>query len=200
MNINSSLSKTPIAVVGLSAIFADARNVEEFWNNIVQGKDSITDVPENRWRIADYYDPDMNAPDKTYCKRGGFLPEIDFNPLEFGLPPNILEVTDASQLLALVAARDALLDAGYGPDSPKFTKELREKTGVVLGVGGGQKLITPLIARLQYPIWERALRASGVAEEDIPPIVDKMKKYYVGWNENAFPLTGQRHFPHHQPL
>ena len=187
MNINSSLSKTPIAVIGLSAIFADARNVEEFWSNIIQGKDSITDVPENRWRIEDYYDPDMSAPDKTYCKRGGFLPEIDFNPMEFGLPPNILEVTDVSQLLGLVAARDALQDAGYGTASAKFTKELKEKTGVVLGVGGGQKLITPLMSRLQFPIWERALRASGVAEQDIPHIVDKMKKAYVGWNENSFP-------------
>ncbi|MCP3927830.1 MAG: acyltransferase domain-containing protein [Bacteroidetes bacterium] len=187
MNINSSLQKTPIAVIGLSAIFANAKNVEEFWTDIIQAKDNITDVPENRWRIEDYYDADMGAPDKTYCKRGGFLPEIDFNPLEFGLPPNILEVTDASQLLGLVAARDAFEDAGYGKNSEKFTKELREKTGVLLGVGGGQKLITPLIARLQYPIWEKALRTSGVAEEDIPNIVEKMKKAYVGWNENSFP-------------
>ena len=187
MNINSSLQKTPIAVVGLSAIFADAKNVEEFWTNIVQGKNSITDVPDNRWKIEDYYDADMSAPDKTYCKKGGFLPEIDFNPLEYGLPPNILEVTDASQLLGLVAARDALEDAGYGKNSERFTKELKEKTGVLLGVGGGQKLITPLIARLQYPIWERALRASGISEEDIPHIVEKMKKAYVGWNENSFP-------------
>ncbi len=187
MNINSSLQKTPIAVIGLSAMFADARNIEEFWTNIIQAKDSIKEVPANRWPIEDYYDADMFAPDKTYCKRGGFLPEIDFNPLEFGLPPNILEVTDASQLLGLVAARDALIDAGYGKNSSKFTKELKEKTGVLLGVGGGQKLITPLIARLQYPIWERALRASGVSEEDIPYIVDKMKKAYVSWNENSFP-------------
>jgi polyketide-type polyunsaturated fatty acid synthase PfaA len=187
MNINSSLSKTPIAVIGLSAIFADARNIEEFWNNIVQGKDSITDVPDSRWSIDDYYDADMHAPDKTYCKRGGFLPEIDFNPMEFGLPPNILEVTDVSQLLGLVAARDVLADAGYAADSPRFTRELKDKTGVLLGVGGGQKLITPLIARLQYPVWERALRASGIAESDIPHIIDKMKKAYVGWNENAFP-------------
>ncbi|MEM6803843.1 MAG: phosphopantetheine-binding protein [Bacteroidota bacterium] len=43
------------------------------------------------------------------------------------------------------------------------------------------------MARLQYPIWEKALRASGVAEEDIPKIVEKMKKAYVSWNENAFP-------------
>ncbi|MEO1450981.1 MAG: beta-ketoacyl synthase N-terminal-like domain-containing protein, partial [Bacteroidota bacterium] len=179
--------KTPVAVIGLSSIFADARNVEEFWTNIIQGRDSITDVPANRWLIEDYYDEDMLAPDKTYCKRGGFLPKIDFNPMEFGLPPNILEVTDASQLLGLVAARDAFEDAGYGRASARFTAEVKAKTGVLLGVGGGQKLITPLIARLQYPIWERALRASGVAEEDIPRIVDKMKKAYVSWNENAFP-------------
>jgi len=187
MNINSSLQKTPVAVIGLSAIFADAKNIEEFWTNIIQAKDSISDVPDNRWSIKDYYDSDMTAPDKTYCKRGGFLPDIDFNPMEYGLPPNILEVTDASQLLGLVAARDALEDAGYGKNASKFTKELKEKTGVLLGVGGGQKLITPLISRLQYPIWEKALRASGIAEEDIPHIVDKMKKAYVGWNENSFP-------------
>ncbi|MFK7807238.1 MAG: beta-ketoacyl synthase N-terminal-like domain-containing protein, partial [Saprospiraceae bacterium] len=188
MNINSSLKKTPIAVIGLSSIFADAKNIEEFWNNIITGKDSIKEVPNNRWPIEDYYDPDMSAPDKTYCKVGGFMPEVDFNPMEFGLPPNILEVTDASQLLGLVAARDAFIDAGYDPkSSDKFSKELREKTGVLLGVGGGQKLITPLIARLQYPIWEKALRASGVSEADIPRIVDKMKKAYVGWNENSFP-------------
>ncbi|MEL7248296.1 MAG: beta-ketoacyl synthase N-terminal-like domain-containing protein [Bacteroidota bacterium] len=187
MNINSSLSETPIAVIGLSALFADARNVEEFWTNIIQAKDSITDVPANRWKIEDYYDPDPSVPDKTYCKRGGFIPDIDFNPLEFGLPPNILEVTDASQLLALLAARDALEDAGYGRKSEKFTTELKAKTGCVLGVGGGQKLITPLTSRLQYPIWEKALRASGIAEDDIPPIIDKMKKAYIGWNENSFP-------------
>ena len=187
MNLNNSLRKTPVAVIGMSALFADAKNVEEFWTNIIQAKDSITDVPASRWSIEDYYDPDMRAPDKTYCKRGGFLPDIDFNPMEFGLPPNILEVTDASQLLGLVAARDALEDAGYGQKNPKFTRELKDKTGVLLGVGGGQKLITPLIARLQYPIWEKALRASGIAENDIPRIVDKMKKAYVGWNENSFP-------------
>ena len=187
MNIHHSLKKTPIAVIGMSALFAGARNLEEYWNNIIQAVDSITDVPPTRWNIEDYYDPDPTSPDKTYCKKGGFLPDIDFNPVEFGLPPNLLEVTDASQLLALVAARDAFQDAGYGRKSTKFTAELKAKTGVLLGVGGGQKLITPLTSRLQYPIWEKALRSSGIAQEDIPPIVDKIKKAYIGWNENSFP-------------
>jgi acyl transferase domain-containing protein/NAD(P)-dependent dehydrogenase (short-subunit alcohol dehydrogenase family) len=186
-NTNSSLKKTPVAIIGLSSMFADASNVEEFWNNIVSSKDSIIDVPESRWKIEDYYDPNMTTPDKTYCKRGGFIPDIDFNPMEFGLPPNILEVTDVSQLLALIGARDAFEDAGYGKKSSKFSAATKEKTGVILGVGGGQKLITPLTSRLQAPIWEKALRSSGISDADIPHIVDKMKKAYIGWNENSFP-------------
>ena len=185
--INSSLKKTPVAIIGLSAMFADAINVEQFWNNIINQKDSIVDVPESRWKIEDYYDADPRVADKTYCKKGGFIPDVDFNPMEFGLPPNILEVTDASQLLALIAARDAFEDAGYGRESDKFTALLKEKTGVILGVGGGQKLITPLTSRLQAPIWEKALKSSGISDADIPHIVEKMKKAYIGWNENSFP-------------
>ena len=47
-----------------------------------------------------------------YCKRGGFIPDIEFNPLEFGMPPNVLEVTDVAQMLYLVVAKQALEDAG----------------------------------------------------------------------------------------
>ncbi len=185
--INSSLKKTPVAIIGLSAMFADASNVEQFWNNIIDQKDSIVDVPESRWKIEDYYNADPRMADKTYCKKGGFIPDVDFNPMEFGLPPNILEVTDVSQLLSLVGARDAFEDAGYGRESDKFTALLKEKTGVILGVGGGQKLITPLTSRLQTPIWERALKSSGISDADIPHIIEKMKKAYIGWNENSFP-------------
>jgi acyl transferase domain-containing protein len=185
--INSSLKKTPVAIIGLSAMFADASNVEEYWNNIINQKDSIVDVPESRWKIEDYYDADPTTADKTYCKKGGFIPDVDFNPMEFGLPPNILEVTDVSQLLSLIGARDAFEDAGYGRESAKFTALLKEKTGVILGVGGGQKLITPLTSRLQAPIWEKALKSSGISDADIPHIIEKMKKAYIGWNENSFP-------------
>ena len=67
---------TPIAIVGLSAIFAKAANLPEYWDNIVKKIDSITDVPLSRWDIDDYYDADPSQPDKTYCKRGGFIPDI----------------------------------------------------------------------------------------------------------------------------
>ena len=182
-NNHSALRKNPVAIIGLSGIFPQAENLQEYWDNIVKEVDSITEVPSSRWEIDDYYDPDPTVPDKTYCKKGGFMPDVEFNPMEFGLPPNILEVTDVSQLLSLVAAKQAMGDAGYG-EKVEFD---RSRTGVVLGVGGGQKLITPLTSRLQYPVWNRVLESSGIAAEDREQIIEKMKKAYIHWEENSFP-------------
>ncbi len=177
------LSKHPIAIIGQAAVFAKAANLKEYWENILNKIDGITEVPPSRWNPEDYYDPDPHAEDKTYCKMGGFIPDIDFDPLEFGLPPNLLEVTDSSQLLGLVVARDAMEDAGYGLDRD-FD---RQNIGVVLGVAGGTKLITDLTSRLQYPIWQRVLESSGISPQDTEIIINKIKLAYAPWNENAFP-------------
>ncbi len=179
----AKLREVPIAVIGMACLFPRARNLAEFWTHIVRKVDAITDVPIDRWDVNDYYDPDPKAPDKTYCKRGGFLPEIEFDPMEFGLPPNILEVTDVSQMLSLLVARDVLEDAGYGEAGDAE----RDGIGIVLGVGGGQKLITPLTARLQYPVWRKVLRKSGISERDTEIIIEKIKKAYIPWEENSFP-------------
>jgi len=181
--INAKLRTTNVAIVGMASIFPQAKNLQEYWENIIQKVDCITDVPASRWQIDDYYDPDPKAADKTYCKRGGFLPDIDFNPMEFGLPPNILEVTDISQLLGLVVAKEALEDAGYGT-SRQFN---HERTGVILGVAIGRQLAVPLGARLQDPLWKKVLKNSGLSDEDSHKIIEKLKSGYVQWDENAFP-------------
>jgi acyl transferase domain-containing protein len=180
--MQSLLQKTPIAIIGMASLFPESRDLHEYWENIMGKVDCVIDVPSDRWEINDLYDADPSTPDKSYSKRGGFIPDIDFNPMEFGLPPNILEVTDSSQLLSLVVARDLLKDCGY-----KDGNFDRKNTGCILGVGGGQKLITPLVSRLQGPIWEKVLRSSGVEEEDIQILIEKMKKAYIPWVENSFP-------------
>ncbi len=180
---NSRLQETPIAIIGMASVFANAKNLEQYWDNIFEAVDSIIDVPESRWAIDDYYSEDKKAADKTYCKRGGFIPELDFDPMEFGLPPNIVELTDIAQLLSLVVARDVLNDAGIGEGSDYD----RDKIGITLGVGGGQKQITPLTSRLQGPVLDKVLKASGIDDEDRAIIIDKFKKAYIGWEENSFP-------------
>ncbi|MDZ8053962.1 MAG: beta-ketoacyl synthase N-terminal-like domain-containing protein [Aulosira sp. ZfuVER01] len=182
--INRQLQQNPIAIIGMASLFPKARNLREYWRNIVNKIDCITDVPETHWSVKDYYDPNPRTPeDKTYCKRGGFIPEVDFNPMEFGIPPSILEVTDVSQLLSLVVAKEAMEDAGYG-EAREFSREM---VGVILGVAMAKQLGMPLSARLEYPIWEKALKSSGLSDEDTAKIVEKIKSAYVKWDENAFP-------------
>ncbi|MBD2411443.1 polyketide synthase [Nostoc calcicola FACHB-389] len=182
--INRQLQHNPIAIVGMASLLPQARNLREYWQNIVNKIDCITDVPSTHWSVEDYYDPNPRTPeDKTYCKRGGFIPEVDFNPMEFGIPPSILEVTDVSQLLSLVVAKEAMEDAGYG-EQREFNREM---VGVILGVAMAKQLGMPLSARLEYPIWEKALKSSGLSDEDTQKIVEKIKSAYVKWDENAFP-------------
>ncbi len=180
---NKQLQQTPIAIVGMASIFPQAKNLQEYWENIVNEINCITDVPDSRWNIEDYYDPDPKAPDKTYCKRGGFIPHIDFNPLDFGIPPNLLEVTDVSQLLSLVVAKEALEDSGYS-ESREFN---RERTGVILGVAAARQLAVPYGTRMQYPIWQKALESSGIPADEATKIVEKIKQAYVEWDTNSFP-------------
>ncbi|HSI83574.1 MAG TPA: beta-ketoacyl synthase N-terminal-like domain-containing protein, partial [Candidatus Methylacidiphilales bacterium] len=97
----------PIAIIGMGGLFPKALNIRDFWRNVRNGVDTITEIPATHWRAGDYFNPDPSAPDMTYSRRGGFLSPYPFDPLEFGIPPNVLEATDTSQLLGLVAARAA---------------------------------------------------------------------------------------------
>ncbi|MGS0727133.1 beta-ketoacyl synthase N-terminal-like domain-containing protein, partial [Shewanella sp. 0m-11] len=139
--LNKRLKDMPIAIVGMASIFANSRYLNKFWDLISEKIDAITELPSTHWQPEEYYDANKSTPDKSYCKRGGFLPEVDFNPMEFGLPPNILELTDSSQLLSLIVAKEVLADANL-PEGYD-----RDKIGITLGVGGGQKISHSLTAR-----------------------------------------------------
>ncbi len=43
------------------------------------------------------------------------------------------------------------------------------------------------MTRLQYPVWEKVLHSSGLPDETVQKIIDKIKAAYVGWEENSFP-------------
>ena len=116
----------------MSAVFPGAGDLARFWSNTLRGVDAITEVPPDRWDWRLYYDPDPKAPDKIISKWGGFLPDVPFDPLRYGMPPSSLPSIEPAQLLALEVVRRALGDAGYA-ERP-FA---RERTAVVLGMGGG---------------------------------------------------------------
>ena len=173
-----------IAVVGMECFFPKSAGLTGFWRLIFQGEDAITDLPETHWSAADYYHEDPKKADHVYCKRGGFLDPVSFDPTTFGIPPAILEATDSSQLLALLAAKSALENAGYGIKGKTFD---REKASVILGVTGTQELVIPLSSRLGHPVWKKALQEAGVDDDTIADVVARIGDAYVSWQENSFP-------------
>ncbi|WP_183362506.1 type I polyketide synthase [Geomonas limicola] len=174
---------THLAIIGIGCLFPQAEDRQAYWTNIMDGVDAITEIPPTHWSVDAYFNKDQKAPDHTYGHRGGFLTPVDFNPMEFNIPPNILEAIDTSQLLGLVAAGQALKDAGYGPGS-KFDKS---RASVILGVTGTLELVIPLGARLGHPIWRSALKDAGVEDAVAEDVVERISDSYVPWQENSFP-------------
>lgn len=179
----------PLAIVGIGCLFPKANNAEEYWANIREGVDAITDIPETHWKPSDYFDEDKTTPDMTYGRRGGFINAMDFNPLLYGMSPNNIEATDTTQLLGMMVARQALLDAGYstGKDAGDGKEFDRDRTSVILGITGTLELVIPLGARLGHPIWRKALADAGVDPETTEDVVQRIADGYVPWQENSFP-------------
>ncbi|AZB10679.1 SDR family NAD(P)-dependent oxidoreductase [Chryseobacterium sp. G0162] len=141
----SSEKPLDIAIVGMECIFPGAKNLDEFWRNIILGKDSVTEVPDERWNKDLYYKPDSDEADVSHSKWGGFIPKIDFDPLAFGIPPQSLAAIEPTQLLTLLVAKRAMEDAGYGE---KHTN--RENISVIIGAEGGNDLANSYSFRGYY--------------------------------------------------
>ncbi|MBT3359194.1 MAG: SDR family NAD(P)-dependent oxidoreductase [Rhodospirillales bacterium] len=175
-------NQQPIAIVGVGALFPGGDNAHEFWKTIIDGTDHITEVPPTHWLLSDFHDPDPGAPDKTYGNRGGFLSPVPFDPLEYGIPPNALKNTDTAQLLALIVAKQVLADA-VASGSPVS----KERISVILGVASATELVMELSGRLHRPVWVKALRESGLPEEEVQSICDRISASFVPWEESSFP-------------
>jgi len=173
----------PVAVVGASALFPGSLEAQSFWRNIVEGVDLFSDVPASHWSLDDYYDPALRTLDKVYARRGGFLPDVDFSPMDFGIPPNIVPATDTSQLLGLMVAQQVLEDAAGGD----ISQIDRERVSVILGASGGTEMTTYMSGSLERPVWQRGLRAAGLSEGEITAFSRTIASGYTPWQENTFP-------------
>ena len=140
-------------------------------------------MPEQHWRIEDYYDPKPRAKDKTYGRRGGFVPPQPFDALGFGLPPSTLPSTDVAQLLALLIAKRCLEDADHGPE-PRFD---RKRTSVILGAAATTALVSHMSGRMARPMWREGLRRMGMDESQIERACDAIADQFVPWQESTFP-------------
>lgn len=172
----------PVAVVGVGALLPGATGVTDFWRGVLEGRDHMSDVPPTHWLVEDHYDPDPAAVDKTYARRGAFLPQVAFDPLEFGVPPKAIPATDTSQLLALIVARSVLDD--LGPEQLAGTD--RDRVSVILGTTTLEQ-VSYSVSRLQRPVWRKAMREAGLPESQVTELCDRIAEHYVPAQEDTFP-------------
>ena len=174
----------PIAIIGIGGIFPEALNIKAYWNNILNKKDCIKEINdqwEGFWKAEDHYSPDPSAPDKTYAKKAGFLPEIAFDPMAFAIPPINIEAISQAHLFALLVAKQAFDDSGI------LNYQNREKIGVVIGGGETGNTAFFLGTRTEYTQWKKVLKNFGLPEEMASLITEKLKNLYPDWQENSLP-------------
>src|SRR5271169_2903254 len=181
-----------IAIVGAGAILPDAANVPAFWENVKNGRYSITEVQPDRWDPALYFDADHSAPDKTYSTIGGWARDYVWDPIKWHLavPPRVIAAMDESQKWAIACTREALEDYGF----PKRTLNT-DRTAVILGnaMAGEKHFFTAL--RLYFPEYAHELAESasfaGLPEElrhDITrELHDRMTKRVPDVTEDTMP-------------
>ena len=158
-----------IAVIGISSVLPKANSAREYWENILNKVDAITEIPLHRWDWRLYFDENRNAQDKIYSKWGGFLDDMVFDPTRYGMPPKSMESVDPIQLMALEVARQTLADAGY--EHRVFN---RERASVIIGASGGAADVGT-----QYGLRSEWVRFQGWLPDDVASRLPE-------WTEDTF--------------
>ncbi|MBL1065924.1 type I polyketide synthase [Streptomyces sp. 7-21] len=133
----TSASREPIAVVGLACRFPGGCDTpERFWSFLREGGIGLRDVPEDRWPIQDYYDPQPGKPGKMYVRQSNFM-ECDvtaFDARFFKISGVEANAMDPQQRQLLEVTWQALENAGQNPE------ELRGSlTGVYIGISSNSE-------------------------------------------------------------
>ncbi|WP_414548494.1 PfaB family protein [Anabaena sp. CCY 0017] len=140
-----------IAIIGLSSLFPDAKNPDEFWQNLVSQKDATSSatIAEIGVDPTIFYNPVKGTADKTYSLKGGYIRDFQFDASEYNLPSELLAGLDDSFKWSLYAAKQAIKNSGYWGK-----QNLLAKCGVILG---NLSFPTRLSHQLFSPIYQQAI-------------------------------------------
>jgi acyl transferase domain-containing protein len=138
-----------IAIIGYSARFPGAKNIDEFWQNLRAGVESISVFADEELEAEGYTRSMLAHP--ACVKAGGILEDVDlFDASFFGYSPMEAALTDPQQRLFLECAWEALEHAGYDSDTYDG----------LIGVFGGVGRNAYLLNIYSHP----SLVSSGVAQ------------------------------------
>lgn len=103
----------PVAIVGRACVLPGALSPAALWEAVVNGRDLVTRVPADRWRLAPEHAlcaPDAPRPDRAWSDRGGYVEGFAsiWNPDGFAVAAAEFEGLDPLVHWTLHCAREAL--------------------------------------------------------------------------------------------
>ncbi|OKA08294.1 type I polyketide synthase [Amycolatopsis regifaucium] len=114
---NAASSEEAIAIIGMSCRFApDLDSPEKFWEFLADGKSTVSDMPEKRWKSYAASSPQATAIIRDTVLKGAFLDDIEgFDADFFGISPREADFLDPQQRFMLELTWEALAAAGVPP-------------------------------------------------------------------------------------
>jgi enediyne polyketide synthase len=170
-------SSVPVAVIGLSCRYPDARNPRQLWENILARRRQFRLFPDQRLPLSEYYHPDPEVPDKTYGRKAAVIDGFDFDWASRRVTLSTYESTDIAHWLAFEVALEAIADAGFDRENIP-----RENTGVIVGntLTGEQTRANSM--RLRWPFVRRALIAAaqfaGLSSRQLAETENRLELFY----------------------
>lgn len=165
-----------IAIIGLGCRFPGGIDGQEsFWQSLVNGEDSVTDIAKKRWDSELFFDVDPDAPGKMYSRWGGLLDNVDeFDNTFFGISGQEALVMDPQQRLLMEVGWQALESANIVPSE-------YVDAGVFVGCGPNE--------------YTHILKSKGIASTNAYfgtgnsiSVTAGRLAYYLGWQGPAMAI------------
>jgi len=129
----------PIAIIAMAGRFPGAADIEQFWDNLCAGRETISFFDD---ATLDPGIPQALRSDPDYVRARGVVDGIEmFDAAHFGIPPKEADIMDPQQRLFLELCWECLERGGYAPDTTPGP------VGVFGGVYGNSYLRRHLMAR-----------------------------------------------------
>ncbi|KAF8897468.1 hypothetical protein BD779DRAFT_1667443 [Infundibulicybe gibba] len=124
----------PIAIVGMAVHMPGARSPSELWQVLEQGINTISEVPEHRFKVTNYNNPkDPNSKRQMKAHTGNFIDGVDeFDNKFFKISPREAKSMDPQQRVLLHTAYHALENSGFVPNATPTTNP--DTFGCYIGV------------------------------------------------------------------
>ena len=186
--------KDEIAVVGMGCTLPHADTPDMLWDNILNKKYSISEMPETRFNKDLYYNPDRKAADTTYTILAGHVDHFEFDCERFGYAENKEKQLSRSQKMVLATAYKAVESAGLLGADDRLVTDDPKRTAVIIATCLSNELGNDLQLKYWYPevvsMLEKTPAYAGLADDEREKIKQALQEGIEGENKGYDPVHG----------